>query len=226
MIAGNLFFTSPAQALGFWVIHYPSAPSIVKLSATDHTLHVVAGNGDPHDYSGSGDGGAATMAGLGYPEAICLSPTGSVVFADNFRIRSFTIGGNIATVAGAVPANYFDDNGAETRAGLDQPSGVIADAQGNVYVADTMNHRIRRIDAVTGVITTVAGGGTLYGAAADGGSALKASLLYPNGVAFDSSDHLYVRGLFGLQVMDLKTGVITTLLPNVITTGGMVFRRR
>ena len=221
--AGNLFFTSPAQALGFWVIHYPSAPSIVKLSATDHTLHVVAGNGDPHDYSGSGDGGAATMAGLGYPEAICLSPTGSVVFADNFRIRSFTIGGNIATVAGVVPANYFGDNGAATQAGLDQPSGVTADAQGNLYVADTMNHRIRRIDAVDGMITTVAGSGTLQGTAADGGSALQASLLYPNDVALDTSDHLYVRGLFGLQAIDLKTGLITTLLPNVRTTGGMVF---
>src|SRR5262249_1097820 len=73
------------------------------------------------------------------------------------------------------------------------------------------------------VITTVAGGGTLYGTAADGGSALKASLLYPTDLAFDTSDHLYVRGMFGLQVIDLTTSVITTLLPNVVTTGGMVF---
>jgi sugar lactone lactonase YvrE len=221
--AGNLFITNPAQALGTWNRSAPLVPSIEELSASDHALHVIAGNGDPHDYSGSGDGGAATKAGLGYPEAICLSPPGSVVFADNFRIRSFTVGGNIATVAGVVPANYFGDNGAATQAGLDQPSGVVADAQGNVYIADTMNHRIRRIDAVTGMITTVAGGGTLQGAAADGGSALQASLLYPNDVALDTSDHLYVRGLFGLQAIDLKTGLLTTLLPNVRTTGGMVF---
>ena len=220
---GNLFVSSPGLPLGSWAIHYPSAPSIQELLASDHTLHVIAGNGDSYDYSGSGDGGAATTAGLGFPEAICLSPTGSVVFADNFRIRSFTVGENIATIAGVVPASYFGDNGAATHAGLDKPSSVIADAQGNLYVADINNNRIRRIDAVSGIITTVAGGGMLYAAAADGGSALTASLLYPSGVALDTTDHLYVRGLFGLQTIDLKTGVITTLLRNVVTTGGMVF---
>jgi sugar lactone lactonase YvrE len=219
---GNLFIANPVQGLGT-LNQPPIVPSIEEFSASDNTVHVIAGNGDPKDYSGSGDGGAAMMAGLGYPAAICLSPTGSVVFADNFRIRSFPIGGNIATVAGVVPANYFGDNGAATQAGLDKPSSVVADAQGNVYVADTLNSRIRRIDAVTGMITTVAGGGTSYGAAADGGSALKTALLYPTDLVFDTSDHLYVRGMFGLQAIDLKTGLITTLLPNVLTTGGMVF---
>jgi hypothetical protein len=78
---GNLFVSSPGLPLGSWAIHYPSAPSIQELLASDHTLHVIAGNGDSYDYSGSSDGGAATTAGLGFPEAIGFahSPSGEIL---------------------------------------------------------------------------------------------------------------------------------------------------
>jgi hypothetical protein len=195
--------------------------SVDELLASDYTLHVIAGNGDHNGYSGNG--GLATMAGMAGPEAICLSPKGEVVFVDDRRIRSFPIGGNIATIAGDGLPNDFGDGGVATQAGLDHPQSVASDAQGNLYIADTANRVVRRIDAVSGVITTVAGGGTLYGAAAEGVPALQV-ILVPFDVALDQSNHLYIRDQYnGLKVVDLTTGTIKTLVAATSMAGAMVF---
>ncbi len=195
--------------------------SVDEVLASDHTLHVIAGNGDHNGYSGNG--GLATMAGMGGPEAICLSPKGEVVFVDDRRIRSFPIGGNITTIAGDGPANDFGDGGIATQAGLDDPQSVASDGQGNLYIADTANRVVRRIDAVTGVITTVAGGGNLYWAAAEGAPALQV-ILVPFDVALDQSNHLYIRDQYnGLKVVDLTTGTIKTLVALTSMAGPMVF---
>ncbi len=203
---GNVYFTDFSSNL------------VRVLAASDHTVSVVAGSSS----SGySGDGGPATMATLFGPVAICLSPKGDVVFVDGLRVRSFAVGGNITTVAGDGFGNYFGDGGPATQAGLDYPDSFAADTEGNIYLADLDNGLVRRIDSVSGVITTVAGDGKI-GVAGDGGPALQASL-DPVSLALDQAGHLYVSSDNAIRVVDLKTGTISTLVSGVASYGGMVF---
>jgi sugar lactone lactonase YvrE len=203
--SGNVYFTDISNL-------------VYAFSASDHTVSVVAGS-SATGYSG--DGGPATLAALLGPQAICISPRGDVVFVDDFRIRSFAIGGNIATVAGNGFANYFGDGGLATQAGLDYPASIAADPAGNVYVADQENGVVRRIDGVTGVITTIAGGGA-FGMVGDGGPAVEASL-NPTSLALDPAGHLYVSSNGAIRVVDLKTNTISTLASGPASYGGMAF---
>ena len=108
----------------------------------------------------SGDGGAATNAGLNYPSGVAVDAAGNLYIADsdNKRIRKVDTNGIITTVAGNGSAGYSGDGGAATNARLYYPTGVAVDASGNLYIADTENNRIRKVDT-NGIITTVAGKG-------------------------------------------------------------------
>jgi hypothetical protein len=221
--AGNVYFTEDSQLpdSGSQPNNSPWVNSVEELMAADNTMHLIAGIASPN-VSG-GDGGPATSAVLGLPGAICLSPKGDVVFVDDMRIRSFTIGGNIGAIAGDGRANEFGDGGIATQAGLDQPYSVASDAQGNLYVGDAVNRLIRKVDAASGVITTIAGGGTAYGAAAENAPALQV-ILIPFDLALDQANHLYIRDQYnGLKVMDLTTGTIRTLVAATSMAGPMVF---
>jgi sugar lactone lactonase YvrE len=204
--SGNVYFTDYFSNM------------VYRLAASDHTVSAVAGSSTT---GYSGDGGPATAAALSGPQAICLSPTGSLAFVDGYRIRSFALGGNIATIAGDGFANYSGDGGPAIQAGLDYPVSVAADAAGNIFIADAVNGLVRRIDGATGVITTIAGGGQ-YGVVGDGGPATQAYLV-PTTLAFDQSDHLYVRSNGAIRVVDLKTNTISTLVTDVASFGGLVF---
>lgn len=220
---GNVLFSGQHQAWDNGVQPNPSPliGGIWELMASDNSIHIIAGTAslsDPH-----GDGGPATSTYIGLAGAICLSPKGDVVFdgGSNY-IRTFPIGGNISTIAGDGYPNFFGDNGPAQQAGLDQPSGVATDAQGNVYMADKINGLVRKINATTGVITTIAGGGPLYDAAAEGAPALQV-ILTPVDVAPDENNHLYLRTQDTLKVIDLSTGTISTLVPFASYTGPIVF---
>jgi hypothetical protein len=221
--AGNVYITGFNQApAGTGSLNSPSFPMVEELQVSDNSMHVVAGTA-PAPFNYAGDGGPAIKAQLHSPASICTSPTGKLVFVDTFNIRSFSVGGNITTIAGNGSPNFFGDGTGAQHAGLGQPLGVTADAQGNIYIADTENGRVRKVDGATGVITTIAGKGTLYGGAGDGGPALQAAL-FPTDVALDHSNHLYIRDYgYGLRVVDLTSGTISTLLPNVASEGQMLF---
>src|SRR5437773_1005581 len=117
----------------------------------------------------------------------------------------------INTVAGG------GDGGAATSASLNVPTGVALDASGNLYIADYGNQRIRKVDAASGIITTVAGNGS-PGFAGDGGAATSASLNFPFGVALDASGNLYIADLsnYLIRKVDAASGIITTALRDAI----------
>ena len=120
---------------------------------------------------------------------ISLHHLGNIYIADwgNHRIRKVTVStGIISTIAGTGTSSYSGDNGAATSATFNNPYGVGLDTAGNVYIADSFNHRIRKVTISTGIITTFAGTGT-NSYSGDNGPATSATLYYPFGVAVDST---------------------------------------
>ncbi len=172
-------------------------------------ITTVAGTGT---FGYSGDGGAATAAELSAPESVAIDGLGNIYIADESknRIRRVDPDGTITTVAGTGTLGYSGDGGAATAANLSLPYGVAVDAAGNLYIADTFNNRVRRVDT-TGVITTVAGVGTL-GYSGDGGAATAAQLHYPRGVAVDGLGNVYIADTYNYCVRRVDTmGIITTI---------------
>ena len=191
--SGNLYI---ADALDF---------RIRRVDATTGNISTVAGTGGGF----GGDGGAATAARLWVPEGVALDGSGNLYIADtgNHRVRKVDTSGNISTTAGAGASG---DGGAAASATLSNPHGVALDGAGNLYIADRLNHRVRRVDAATGTISTAAGTGT-SGFSGDGGAAASATLNFPYGVALDSSGNLYIATGSRIRKVDAATGTISTV---------------
>jgi sugar lactone lactonase YvrE len=154
----------------------------------------------------SGDGGLAKEAQIDRPTGIEIDAAGSLYIADfdNDVVRRVT-GGIINTIAGTGVAGYNGDDILATTAQLNSPSDIEIDAAGNVYIADFNNHRIRRIDAATGNITTVAGTG-VAGDTGDGGLATAARLNQPSDMKFDETGALWVTDLSNHRVRRFTIG--------------------
>jgi sugar lactone lactonase YvrE len=178
-------------------------------------ITTIAGNG-VGGYNG--EGAPATSRELYEPFGVAVDRSGNVYIADgyNSRIRKLDTSGNISTVAGDGSQGYGGDNGPATGAELWSPRDVVVDKNGNLYIADTGNNRIRRVDT-SGVISTMAGNGT-KGYTGDGGPATKAELNTPNGIALDGSGNLYIseRGNNVIRKVSVS-GNISTVAGNVAT---------
>jgi DNA-binding beta-propeller fold protein YncE len=163
----------------------------------------------------AGDGGPAAAARLDGPFDVGFDPAGNLYFSDTFnhRIRRVdALGGTIATIAGNGVAGYAGDGGPAIAASFNEPYGIAVDRGGNVYVADRHNHCVRRIDAGTGVVTTLAGDGSA-GFAGDGGPAAAARLVEPNGLGLDPEQaRLFIADVADhrVRVVDLVHGAIAT----------------
>jgi trimeric autotransporter adhesin len=173
-------------------------------------IDTVAGIG-----SSGGDGGPATSALLRSPNDMAMGPDGSIYIADtwNHRIRVVSPAGTITTFAGLGESGYSGDGGPATSARFSFPYGIVVDPAGNVYFSDNENAVIRRVDAATGVITTVAGNGT-EGFSGDGGAATEAMLNTPRGLALHpTTGDLYIADTLNNRVRKvvLSTGIITTV---------------
>jgi len=179
---------------------------------TSGMITTVAGNGTE---GFSGDGGPATSATLNTPIGVAVDTAGNLYIADAFnnRVRKVNAKGVIATVAGNGDARFSGDRVAATSASLSAPFGVAVDTAGNVYIADTSNHRVRKVDT-SGMITTVAGNRTesFFG---DGGAATLASLNFPTGVTVDRADNLFITDQSNHRIRKVNAaGVITTVAGN------------
>ena len=164
----------------------------------------------------AGDGGPASAATLQEPWEIAFGPDGVLFIADrdNHAIRTVDAAGIIATIAGSGDRGFSGDGGLAIEANLSRPQGVAVDALGNVFFADSDNHVIRRVDE-HGIITTVAGTG-VESYSGDGGQATNATLIDPNGLAFDASGNLYFVDDVASVVRRIGSdGVITTVAGTV-----------
>ena len=189
----------------------------------------------------NGDNGAAINAQLNLPNAVAVDAQGNIYFADNAypvgfatpvggytpRVRKVNAAtGIITTVAGNGLQGFSGDNGPANAAELGNVAGLAVDSGGNLFIADIANQRIRRVDAVTGIITTVAGGGTAN--PGDGAGALGAALIPTGGLAMDSSGNLYIGdsyvigqfsidgvtgNIYAYRIREVAaaTGIITTI---------------
>ncbi len=180
--------------------------------AADGGLTCVAGSGT---YGFGGDGGPATSARFAGPTGIAVDSAGNLFISDsgNNRIRKITPGGAVSTVAGDGISGFGGDRGPATSAELNNPGGVAMDTAGNLYIADSGNHRIRKVTAA-GVISTVAGIG-IPGFSGDGGPATSAQLNYPAGLAVDAAGSLFICDPWNNRIRRVTTeGAIDTVAGN------------
>ena len=173
------------------------------------TIDTIAGTGS---YGGGGDGGPAAMATLGAVYGLATDAAGNLYIADTFndKVRKISPDGIISRFAGTGEEGHGGDGGPAGHARLDKPRGLAVDESGHVYIADTDNHRIRRVDP-SGTIATVAGNGH-SGYGGDGGAATAAMFDGPHDVAVDASGIIYVADSRNRVVRRIDAaGILTTV---------------
>ncbi|MBW3623259.1 MAG: hypothetical protein KY468_07605 [Armatimonadetes bacterium] len=190
------------------------------LAQTPGTIVRIAGS-DSSTAPDLGDGGPALDASIREPRDIAFDQRGHlfIVSTAQHRIRVIDTEGIIRTFAGSRGRGYSGDGGPATEALLDKPSAVAVDRHGNLFIADTGNHCIRKV-APDGTITTVAGRGRMGGFSGDGGDARMARLYAPRGVAVDGQDRLYIADSGNHRIRSVDQGIITTYYPRSSPDGG------
>ena len=182
---------------------------IRKVAAATGIVTTVAGNGTP---GYTGDGGAATAARLKFPEDVSVGTNGDLYIADtgSHVIRKVSAAtGIITTIAGNGSPGPQGDGGPATAARLNSPRGIQVAANGDLFIGDRSNHRIRKVTALTGTISTYAGGTAGY--SGDGGQAILARLRSPQGLHLTSAGDLYVADAGNHVIRKISPlGVITT----------------
>jgi sugar lactone lactonase YvrE len=187
----------------------------IAADSPPRSIYAVVGTGK-RGYSG--DGGPAMKAELHDPFDVALDRAGNLFFSDtmNHCVRRVDAQTNvITTVAGNGTKGYSGDGGPATEATMNEPYGIALDADGNLFIVDRLNACVRRVDAKSKTIRTIAGTGS-PGFSGDGGPGEKAQLREPNGIALDGRGKLYVADVRDqrVRVLDLKTGTIATFCGN------------
>ena len=201
--AGNIYFTDSGNE------------RVRKITVSTGIITTIAGT---KNWGYSGDGGPATDAEFNAPVGICIDKHNNIFVSDysNDVIRKIDTNGIITTVVGKMGGfSYSGDGGPATNALLAGPIDVFTDTADNLYFTDLYNEVVRRVDAKTGIITTIIGNGTT-GYSGDGGLAINAQMNQPSGGMIDQNNNIYIAE-FGNGVVrriDGITGIITTVAGN------------
>ena len=192
---------------------------IRKIIAATGVITTIAGTGT---FGFSGDGGPAINATFWSPVNIAVDSNDNLYIADysNHRIRKIIAAtGIITTIAGTGTAGFSGDGGSAINAQLDSPYSIAVNINGDIYIGDA-THRIRKIIAATGVITTIAGTGT-FGFSGDGGPATRAEIGIAHSIAIDSSGDIYFSSAENSRVRKIiaATGIITTVAGSGFSSG-------
>ena len=185
---------------------------VLAIAWADPTITTAVGTGQQGD---EGDGGPAIAARLYLPFDVALDARGDLYLSDTFNHRVRKVDhatGRITTVAGDGKSGFAGDGGPAVKARLHEPYGLALSADGDLFLVDRLNRRVRRVDGRTGIITTVAGDGS-RGTSGDGGPATAAGLVEPNGVALGRDGRtLFIADVAGHRIrsVDLSTGRIAT----------------
>ncbi len=197
--SGNLYFSDQGN-------------NRVRKVAANGVITTVAGNGTA---GFGGDGGLAVNAQLNGPSKVAVDATGNLFIADasNNRVRKVSVNGTITTIAGNGVAGFGGDGGLAVNAALNLPQGIALDGNGNLFIADPLNFRIRKVSPA-GTITTVAGNG-VGGFSGDGGLATAAQFAYPGDVAVDGAGNLFILDPYTQRVRRVSTsGIVASLAGN------------
>jgi streptogramin lyase len=201
--AGNIYITDNGNSI------------VRKVNVSTGIITTIAGK--PGVFGYSGDGGLATAAVLANPYDVAVDKNNNIYIVDsqNFAIRKIdAVTGIITTVAGSGPDHqgYAGDNGPATSAHLNSPQGIAVDNDGNLYIVDSGNHAVRKVDSSTGKISTIAGTGT-WGYDGDGKQGHLAKLYAPSRVAVDDAGDVYIadQGSHLIRKITSATGIINTL---------------
>ena len=206
-----------------------SGDNVVREITSNGVIHRIAGTGTAgRGYAGP-TGFPATLSSLDHPQDVAVNAQGDVFIADTYnnRVVKVTPQGQVVAVAGDGVAGYSGDGSRGASAELNEPAGVALDSQGNLYIADSANNVIRRVDAKTGIITTVAGdyaadaaNGGLGGFSGDGGPATKAQLDDPQGVAVDGAGDLFIADTFNNAIREVNPARTISTVVNSASAGG------
>jgi uncharacterized repeat protein (TIGR01451 family) len=215
--AARVSFVAPQSVLsdgsgGFYLVTSSPQHSVYHVAFVNTLVTLIAGNGS-QGYSG--DGGPAISAQLNIPGGIALDSSGNLYIADsgNHRVRKVTPQGVISTVAGTGQGGFSGDGGAATSARINYPRDLAVDGSGNLYIADALNYRIRKVTS-EGVISTFAGIGT-YGFSGDGGPALSASIGFISGLTVDGAGNLWMSDTNNHRIRKITSaGIISTVAGN------------
>jgi Secretion system C-terminal sorting domain len=184
---------------------------ILPICAWGQIITTFAGGG-----TALGDGSLAVLSNIGYPGTLVFDNIGNsyiiAPFTNEGKIRKINIFGLITTSIGTGIAGYSGDSGLAINAQINHPVGIAFDSIGNAFIADLYNARIRKIDAGTGIITTIAGTGSRT-SSGDNGLAILASLI-PEGICLDRLGNIYVADSAERIRKITPTGIITTIAGN------------